>query len=43
MYIVDMAIHPVFCQKYDFHGNSEIQNSQKLDSLEIIAKKLRPK
>jgi hypothetical protein len=34
--IVDLAIH--VCQKSDFHGNSDIRNSQKLDSLEITAK-----
>jgi hypothetical protein len=41
--IVDLAIHEVVCQKYDLHGNSDIQNSQKLDPLEITAKKFRPK
>jgi hypothetical protein len=43
MDIVDMAIHPVVCQKSDFHGNSDIQNSQKLDPLQIQAKKFSPK
>jgi hypothetical protein len=43
MNIVDLAIHVVFCQKPDFHGNSDIQNSQKLDPLEITAKKFMPK
>jgi hypothetical protein len=38
MDIVDMAIHPVFCQKSDFHGKSDFQNSQKLDPLQITAK-----
>jgi hypothetical protein len=41
--IVDLAIHGVVCQKPDFHGNSDIQNSQKLDPLEIIAKKFQAK
>jgi hypothetical protein len=27
MNIVDMAIHLVICQKTDFHGNSDFQNS----------------
>jgi hypothetical protein len=31
MDIVDFAIHGVVCQKSNFHGNSDIQNSQKLD------------
>jgi hypothetical protein len=43
MDLVDLAIHGVVCQKYDFHGNSDIQHSQKLDPLEITAKKFRPK
>jgi hypothetical protein len=43
MNIVDLAIHRVACQKSDFHGNSDIQNSQKLDPLEIIAKKNQAK
>ncbi len=43
MDIVDLAIHGVVCQKYDVQGNSDIQNSQKLDPLEITAKKFRPK
>jgi hypothetical protein len=34
---VDMAIHPVVCQKSDFHGNSDFQNSQ------IPAKKFQAK
>jgi hypothetical protein len=37
MDLVDLAIHSVVCQKSDFHGNSDIQNSQKLDPLEIRA------
>jgi hypothetical protein len=42
MDIVDMEIHQVTCtcQKSDFHGNSDFQNSQKLDPLQIIAKKI---
>jgi hypothetical protein len=43
MDLVDLAIHRVVCQKSDFHGNSDIQNSRKLDPLEITAKKFRPK
>jgi hypothetical protein len=39
MDIVDLAIRGVVCQKSDFHGSSNIQNSQKLDPLEITAKK----
>jgi hypothetical protein len=27
--IVDSAIHGVVCQKSDFHGKSDIQNSKK--------------
>jgi hypothetical protein len=38
--IVDLAIHGVVCQKSNFRGNSDIQNSQKLDPLEITAKKI---
>jgi hypothetical protein len=33
MDIEDMAIHRVVFQKSDFHGNSDIQNSQKLDPI----------
>ncbi len=40
---VDMAIHGVVCQKSDFYGNSDIQNCQKLDPLEITAKNIKPK
>jgi hypothetical protein len=39
MEIVDTAIHPVVCQKSDFHGNSDFQNSQMLDPLQIQAAK----
>jgi hypothetical protein len=39
-----MALHPVVCQKSDFHGNSDFQNFQMLDPCQIPAKKsLRPK
>jgi hypothetical protein len=38
--IVDLAIHGVVSQKSDFHGNSDIQNPQKLDPLEITANKI---
>jgi hypothetical protein len=40
VHIVDMAIHRVFCQKSDFHGNSDFQNFQMLDSLQITEKKI---
>jgi hypothetical protein len=43
MGIVDMTIHRVVCQKSDFHGNSDFQNSQKLDPLQISAKKFQAK
>jgi hypothetical protein len=43
MDIVDMEIHRVVRQKSDFHGNSDFQNSQKLDPLQITAKKCQPK
>jgi hypothetical protein len=43
MEIVDMAIHPVVCQKSDFHRNSDFQNLKKLELLQIPAKKFRPK
>jgi hypothetical protein len=43
MYIVDMAIHPVVCQKSDFHGSSDFQNTQKLEPLQIPAKKFQAK
>jgi hypothetical protein len=39
MDIVGMAIHQVVCQKSDFHGNSDFQNSRKLDPLQKTAKK----
>jgi hypothetical protein len=42
MVIVDLAIHPVH-QKSDFHRNSDFQNSQKPDPLQMPAKKFRPK
>jgi hypothetical protein len=38
MDIVDMAIHWVVCQKSDFHGKSDFQNSQKLPPLQVKAK-----
>jgi hypothetical protein len=37
--IVVSAIHGVVCQKFDFHGNSYIQNPKKLDPLENKSKK----
>jgi hypothetical protein len=44
MDIVDLAIHGVVCQKSDFNGNSEIQNSQKLDPFRNNSKtNFRPK
>jgi hypothetical protein len=43
MNIVDMAIHPGVCQKSNFHINRDFQNSQKLDPLQMPAKKFRPK
>jgi hypothetical protein len=43
MGLVDFAIHGVVCQKSDFHGNSDIQNSQQLDPLKITAIQFRPK
>ncbi len=43
MDIVEMAIYQVVCQKSDFHGNSDFQNSQKLHPLQITAKKFGPK
>jgi hypothetical protein len=44
MYIVDMAIDPVVCQKSNFHGNIYSQNSQRLDPLQIVPEKnFRPK
>jgi hypothetical protein len=43
MDIVDMAIQPVVCRKSDFLGNSDFQNSQKLDPLQIPAKKYQAK
>jgi hypothetical protein len=43
MDMVDMAIHRVVCQKSDFHGNSDFQNSQKIDPLQVTAKKIQAK
>jgi hypothetical protein len=43
MDIVDMAIHLVVCQKSDFHGNSDFQNSQKLYPFQITRKKFQAK
>ncbi len=43
MDIVDMAIYWAVCQKPDFHGNGDFQNSKKLDPLQIWVKNLRPK
>ena len=43
MDIVDMEILPVACQKSDFHRNSDFQNYQKLDHLQIPAKKFQAK
>jgi hypothetical protein len=37
MDIVDI-IHPVVCQKFDFYGNSDFQNSHKLNPLRIPGK-----
>jgi hypothetical protein len=43
MHIVDMTIHPVVSQKSDSHGNSDFQNSQKLDPLKYYtSKKIQP-
>jgi hypothetical protein len=41
--IGDLAIHGVVSQKSDFHGNTDMQNSQKLDPLETTAKKIQAK
>jgi hypothetical protein len=43
MDIVDMAIQQAVCLKSDIHGNSDLLNSQKLDPIQITAKKFRPK
>jgi hypothetical protein len=40
MDIVDMAIGVVVCQKSDFLENSDFQNSQKPDLLQITANKI---
>jgi hypothetical protein len=42
MDIVYVAIHLVVCQKSDFHGNSDFQNSPK-KAIQIPAKKFSPK
>jgi hypothetical protein len=47
MDFVGVAIPRVVCQKSDFHGNRDFQNSQKLDPLQIteiknLAKKCQP-
>jgi hypothetical protein len=41
MEIVDMVIYQVVCQKFDFNGNSDFQNSQKLDHLQKHSKKFQ--
>jgi hypothetical protein len=38
MDIVDLAIHGVFCQKSDFHGNSDIPKFPKARPYEICKK-----
>ena len=38
-----MVIHRVVCQKSGFRGNSDFQNSQKPDPLQITAKKFQAK
>jgi hypothetical protein len=43
MDFVEMAIHPVVCQKSDLLKNSDFQNSQKLDPLQIPAKIFKAK
>jgi hypothetical protein len=44
MDIVGIATHQVVRQKLDIHINSNFQNSQKLDPLQMAAKKyFRPK
>jgi hypothetical protein len=43
MDIADMAIHRVVCQKSDYHGNSDFQNSQKLDPSQLTEKNFSPK
>jgi hypothetical protein len=44
LYRCRFGISRVVCQKSDFYGNSDIQNSQKLDPSEITAKiNFRPK
>jgi hypothetical protein len=39
MNIVDVAIHRAVCQKSDYHGNSDFQNSHQLVLLQITANK----
>jgi hypothetical protein len=41
--IVDLAIHGVVCRKSDFHGNSDIQNSQKARPFSNNSKKIQSK
>jgi hypothetical protein len=43
MDIVKMAIHPVVCQKSDFHRNIDFPSSQKVDLLQIPGKISRQK
>ncbi len=43
MEIVNVAIHQAVCQMSDFHRNSDLQNSQKLDPLQVTAKKIQAK
>jgi hypothetical protein len=38
MDILDMATHSVVCQNSDFQRDSDFQNSQKLDPLQMPAK-----
>ncbi len=40
MDIVYIAAHSVVCPKSDFHGNSDFQNSQKLDHLQTPTQKI---
>jgi hypothetical protein len=41
--IVDLTIYGAVCQKSDFHSNSDKHNSQKLDPIELTAKKFQAK
>jgi hypothetical protein len=43
MDIKDMANHQVVCQKSNFYGNSVFQNYQKLDPMQMTAKKFQAK